>query len=224
MEVHVRVRGRLLFVLLVAVLPLTAHWGWTASGGAPLGEEVMVTGVVDGDTIYVGRGWRRTLVRLKGIDTPETVHPRKPVEFYGPEATRFTRRRVDGQWVRLQVEEADRIDVYGRLLAYVFLNDGSFVNEELVRKGYARALTRFPTRYADLFESAEAEARTAGRGLWSAGARTEERGRAWIIGNRRSKIYHVPGQEHYDDVAARNRELFRTEAEARAAGYRRARR
>jgi micrococcal nuclease len=224
MHEPVRVRGRLLIVLLVAALPLTAQWGWTASGGKPLGEQVVVTGVVDGDTIYVGRGWRRTIVRLKGIDTPETVHPRKPVEYYGPEATQFTRGRVYGQWVRLQVEAADRIDAYGRLLAYVFLKDGTFVNEELIRSGHARALTRFPTRYAELFERAEAEARAAGRGLWGAAAAVEAPRRDWIIGNRRSKIYHLPGQEHYDDVGARNRQLFRTESEARAAGYRRARR
>ena len=70
---------------------------WTLSGGDPNGEWVLVTEVVDGDTIYVGRGWRSTKVRLIGVDTPETVHPEKPVEFFGPEASEFTKRQLDGK-------------------------------------------------------------------------------------------------------------------------------
>jgi micrococcal nuclease len=69
---------------------------WTFTGGDPRGEWVRVTTVTDGDTIGVGRGWRYHKVRLIGVDTPETVHPEKPVEPFGPEASDFTKKKLRG--------------------------------------------------------------------------------------------------------------------------------
>jgi micrococcal nuclease len=208
--------------MAVLTLPLTGHVAWTLSGGDPRGERVLVTDVVDGDTIHVGRGWRRTTVRLKGVDTPETVHPNKPVQWYGPEATAFTRQVLTGKRVRLEREAEHQHDAYGRLLAYVFLDDGSSFNRELVRLGYARVYTRFPFRYADDFKQAQAEARQAGRGLWGRPATGPEPAHGVIIGNRRSRVYHVPGQPSYGTVSERNRIYFGSEEEAVSAGYRRA--
>jgi micrococcal nuclease len=107
-------------------------------------------------------------VRLLGIDTPETVHPTKPVECFGREASRRTKELLPaGTVVRLQrdVEARDR---YGRLLAYVRRADGTFVNLALLEEGYALPLTIPPNvAYSQQFAAAARGARDAGRGLWA---------------------------------------------------------
>ena len=220
---------RSITALIIAVLAALGQTLWTQSGGEPQGERVIVSKVYDGDTVVVGRGWRKTTVRLIGVDTPETVHPDKPVQFYGPEASDFTRRTLDGRWVRLEFESPDRpggsIDHYGRTLAYVITPAGKNFNLELVRGGYGRAYTRFPFKYMREFKAAEQAARAEGRGLWSAQKRSvmadpEKRGK--VIGNIRSNIYHVPGQQAYEKVSEKNRIYFHSEEEARKAGYRKA--
>ena len=202
---------------------------WTWSGGEVHGERVLVTRVYDGDTVVVGRGWRKTTVRLIGVDTPETVHPEKPVQFYGPEASAFTKRSLGGTWVGLEFDSPDRpggpIDKYGRTLAYIITADGKNFNLELVRLGYGRAYTRFPFKYQKEFKAAEQKARAQGLGVWSRHTSEEladpdARGR--IIGNIRSHIYHLPGQPGYTRTAKRNRVYFETEEDARKAGYRKA--
>ena len=130
---------------------------------APAGSAAQVVErVVDGDTIIVRDVGR---VRLIGVDTPETVHPGRPVEFFGKEASTFTRRLVDGKRVRLEYDQ-QRTDRYGRTLAYVHLPDGTFVNAEIIRRGYGHAYTRFPFKHLDQFRGLERDARRAGRGLW----------------------------------------------------------
>ncbi|MCY4658288.1 MAG: thermonuclease family protein [Acidobacteria bacterium] len=136
---------------------------------ASVANAQLVERVVDGDTIVV-RGVGR--VRLIGVDTPETVDPRRPVEFFGREASAFTKRLLEGQRVRLEYDR-ERSDRYGRTLAYVYLRDGTFVNAEIVRRGYGHAYTRFPFRHLDRFRRLEREAREAGRGLWGAEPATE---------------------------------------------------
>jgi micrococcal nuclease len=127
--------------------------------------------VVDGDTIVVRYEGAETTVRLIGVDTPETVHPNKPVERFGKEASAFTKKTLANASVRLEFDN-ERFDRYGRLLAYVYrASDELFVNEELIRQGYGHAYTRFPFRHLDRFRQLEAEAREAGRGLWSEGSR-----------------------------------------------------
>ncbi len=122
----------------------------------------MVERVVDGDTIVVeGVG----SVRLIGVDTPETVHPNRPVEFFGKEASTFTKRMLEGRRVRLEYDQ-ERHDRYGRTLAYVYLADGTFANAEIIRRGYGHAYTRFPFRHLEKFRQLEREARTSRRGLW----------------------------------------------------------
>lgn len=137
-----------------------------AGGGGDVGRVVKV---VDGDTIHVQVGSTREKVRYIGVDTPETKHPRKPVQCFGQKASDFNERLVGGETVRLvrDVEERDR---YGRLLAYVHrTRDGLFVNAELARLGYAQPLTIAPNvRFAERFAALAQDARHAGRGLWSA--------------------------------------------------------
>jgi micrococcal nuclease len=119
--------------------------------------------IVDGDTLLLEG---KTRVRLIGVDTPETKHPDRPVDPLGVEAAEFVRRHVVGRRVTLRFDR-ERHDRYRRVLAYVYLNDW-FLNEELIRAGYSRAVTRFPysSRMKKRFREAEAEARENGRGLW----------------------------------------------------------
>ena len=108
-------------------------------------------------------------VRLIGVDTPETVDPRKPVQFFGKEASEFTRRMAQGKVVRLEFD-APRTDKYQRTLAYAYLPDGTFLNAEIVKQGYGHAYVQYPFKYLDQFRGYEREAREAGRGLWGAPA------------------------------------------------------
>jgi len=128
---------------------------------------VVVTRVVDGDTVEVQLDGTEEDVRYIGVDTPETVKPGEPVGCFGPQASAFNHRLVEGRRVRL-VFGAERRDVYGRLLAYVYL-DGRFVNAELVRRGLARTLAIPPNdRFAGELKRLEIAAARAGRGLWGA--------------------------------------------------------
>lgn len=138
-----------------------------STAGLPVGDDTTVESVVDGDTIVVAGGTR---VRLIGVDTPETKDPRQPVQCFGREASAFTASLVaPGTAVRL-VHDVERLDRYGRTLAYVYrLSDGLFVNAALVADGYALAAT-FPPNVAHTEEltALAREAREEGRGLWSA--------------------------------------------------------
>jgi micrococcal nuclease len=124
-----------------------------------------VTRVVDGDTIEVRFGGRIEDVRLIGVDTPETVKPGTPVQCFGPRASHFTKGLLTGRRVRL-VFGVERRDIYGRLLAYVYLGH-RFVNPILVRRGLARSLTIPPNdRFAPRLRRLELDAARSGRGLW----------------------------------------------------------
>ena len=155
-------------IILVFIFSTPALYAiWTFTGGDPRGEWVLVTHVTDGDTIGVGRGWRYEKVRFIGVDTPETVHPTKPIEFFGPESSAFTKKQLLGKWVHLEFEPKRRYDDYGRLLAYVFLSDGTFFNAELVKQGYARVFGRNRFQYYKEFRRYEREARKSRVGIWS---------------------------------------------------------
>ncbi len=124
--------------------------------GIPL--EVEVVDVVDGDTIEVLIDGTEEDVRYIGVDTPESVKPGAPVECFGPEASAFNERLVGGERVGL-VFDAERRDDYGRLLAYVYRGE-TFVNAELVRRGYATTLTIAPN---DGYAGSLRPARAGGR-------------------------------------------------------------
>ncbi len=122
----------------------------------------VVERVVDGDTIVV-KGVGK--VRMIGVDTPETVDPRRPVQSFGKEASAFTRRLVGGKVVRVEYDW-QRKDKYDRTLAYIYLPDGTFVNAAIILEGYGHAYTKYPFRYLEQFRGYEREAREARRGLW----------------------------------------------------------
>ncbi|MDR1948448.1 MAG: thermonuclease family protein [Spirochaetaceae bacterium] len=126
---------------------------------------------VDGDTVRVRiakppaeLGAVET-IRLIGVDTPETVHPSRPVERFGKEASDFTKTRLLGKTVSLAFDW-DLRDRYGRLLAYIYTPDGGCFNAALVREGYGHAYTRFPFHFMEEFRALERQAREAKRGLW----------------------------------------------------------
>jgi micrococcal nuclease len=158
--------GSLALLAIVALLILRP-WEDSRAESRPRVAVATVTRVVDGDTIEARIDDRVEDVRYIGVDTPETVKPDAPVQCYGPPASTFNHHLVEGRPVRL-VFGVERRDVYGRLLAYVYLGR-RFVNATLVRRGLARTLTIPPNdRFAPLFRRLELRAARAGRGLWGA--------------------------------------------------------
>lgn len=143
-------------------------------------NKTTVTRIIDGDTIVVLVDGVSEKVRLIGVDTPETVDPRKSVECFGKEASAFTNSlllvhgQAANQLIRVRLEsdtsQGDR-DKYGRLLRYVFLEDGTFVNQKILAEGYGFEYTyRTPYKYRDDFKNAERSARESQKGLWANGA------------------------------------------------------
>ncbi len=141
--------------------------------------------VVDGDTAIIsfifddGSKYLKERVRFIGVNTPETVHPNKPVEYYGKEASNFTKSELTDKivWVQTDVEVKDR---YGRMLAYIWLSEPSkedlddeaairenMFNAKLLLDGYAQLMTVQPnSRYSNLFVHFQREARQENKGLW----------------------------------------------------------
>jgi micrococcal nuclease len=167
-------RAPLFIAAVLVILAVSRGCGNDGDSSDPSGPiNVKVTHVVDGDTIDVAMpdGDEET-VRYIGIDTPETVKPDTPVQCGGPKAHAVNERLVGGRTVTLRFD-AERRDVYGRLLAYVYLPGAGrgerplFVNAELARRGLARTLTIAPNdSFAELFARLAARAGAAGRGLW----------------------------------------------------------
>ena len=138
--------------------------------------EVSIRRVVDGDTIVVNfPTGEQERVRLIGVNTPETVHPKKPVEYYGKEASDFTKKELTGKkvWLQMDVQVRDR---YQRALGYIWLeapqeNESTIrrgmFNARLLLDGYGQVMTIQPnSRYAEMFVGFQREARAKGRGLW----------------------------------------------------------
>jgi len=143
-------------ILLSIAVVLGVRYGVWVSNQSPQIQEVLVTRVIDGDTIELADGSR---VRYLGIDTPEVG------ELYGAEATARNKELVEGKIVELQQGKRDR-DKYDRLLRYVYI-DGIFVNAELVAQGYARAYIFDPDeRYSQVLVQLEQYAKMSKRGLW----------------------------------------------------------
>lgn len=161
-------RRRRAIPLVVLLLSAALYFfrGGTVESPGPAPQQAgwrTVARVVDGDTLVLDGNER---VRLIGVDTPESVDPRRPVEYFGKEAAAFLRQVAEGRRVRLEFGDEAR-DRYGRTLAFVYLEEGTFLNAEIIRQGYGHAYTRHPFRYAGEFRALEREARENQRGLWS---------------------------------------------------------
>jgi len=161
--------GQRRWFVLLALAALAGLQAWRSnSGDRPTtvlpAERATVQRVVDGDTLLLPD---RTRVRLIGVNAPESVKPDSPVEPFGPEASDFTKQFIAGGDVRLEFDK-ERLDQYGRTLAYVWVGD-KLLNEELLRAGLAHWEKHY--HYSDQkkarFRRAEQEARDAKRGIWS---------------------------------------------------------
>lgn len=157
---------------LLPPISVTDNAADDAVANQPVQEEtsglVKVVKVVDGDTIVLEN---KQTVRYIGIDTPETVDPRRPVGCYGKEASNVNKALVEGKMVRLE-KDISETDKYNRLLRYIYLpteNGELFVNDYLVRQGFAKSSSYPPDiKHQDQFTQAQQEARENSRGLWGA--------------------------------------------------------
>lgn len=144
---------------------------------APAPQRYEVDRVVDGDTVRIIRDGKSVALRLIGGDTPETVHPFRPVQCYGPEASAEAKRILTGQRVRVVYdptqgaprEDGRRVDRHGRDLVYLKLPDGRDFMEHMIRTGHAREY-RYRSDYRNMAEyrAAQEEAQASNRGLWAA--------------------------------------------------------
>ncbi len=127
-------------------------------------ERTVVQRVIDGDTVVISGGER---VRMIGINTPESVKEAGDIEYFGKEASKYTEEELEGKTIYMEKDVSDRDD-YGRLLRYIYLEDGTFYNEKIVKEGYAYAGTYPPDiKYNEILYNAEAYARDNNLGLWS---------------------------------------------------------
>lgn len=233
--------GGSIMVVLLGVLASSAFSA--AVSHTPVSRESAdICRVIDGDTVELCGGNR---VRYIGVDTPETVDPRRPEQCYGKEAAARNRELVEGKRAVFERDARDT-DARGRFLRYVYVG-GVMVNHQLVREGFARA-KRYPpdVKYAVEFAAAEAAARAAGLGLWSHCASDGARERPATMtsgsvvrtgvlkafcnvkGNTSAtgeKIYHIPGCRHYESVRInkhKGERMFCSEEDAIQAGWRKA--
>lgn len=128
-----------------------------------------VVNVFDGDTLVVSVARNEVTVRLIGIDTPEVVDPRKPVQCYGPEASAKAKELLEGKQIYIEKEASKgNYDIYGRVLAYVRMPDRSLYNERMIKEGYAREYTfnKENYKYQKEFKTAQTKAKKEKRGLW----------------------------------------------------------
>ncbi len=158
-------RGVILFLLLLSAFSAVAQ---PSKAGKDSYIWYRVTRIVDGDTFWIDDGSPKGLkIRLIGIDAPESRNSGQKMKgFYGEESTEYITSLIGSRNVRLEYDVTLH-DQYGRTLAYVYLADGTFVNTDLVKKGYATVMTIPPNvRYAETFVDLARKARKQKKGLW----------------------------------------------------------
>ena len=144
----------------------------TASAALTDNETYRVVRVVDGDTLVVDMNGVNTTLRLIGLDTPETVDPRKTVQCFGKEASDKAKSLLAGTSVRVEYDASQgTLDKYGRTLAYIYMNDGELFNRYMIAEGYGHEYTyAVPYAHQAEFKAAEQSAREGKKGLWADGA------------------------------------------------------
>lgn len=222
----------------------------SSSSASVATDKVKVTSVVDGDTIKVKLGTKTETIRIIGIDTPETVDPRKPVQCYGKEASARMKKLVNGKTVTLQKNPAEERDKYDRLLRYVFIGSKD-IGASMIQDGYAFSYKEFPHPKLDAYNKLETNAKNGNKGLWgdvcntstttvkksSSSSKSSKSSSAPAVsssatcsikGNINSSkehIYHLPGCASYNQTiidTSKGEKIFCSEEEARTAGWRKA--
>lgn len=165
---------RLILLIIILLAVVASQSGWLKNGGRTLEQNqpglYSIKYYVDGDTIAVDMNGNTEIIRFIGVDTPETHRPNTPIQCYGPNAAAYTKSQISrfGK-VRLQAEPLDtNRDRYGRLLRYVYLPDGTLLDEQLIQKGYGFAYLSFPFSKKDQFAADQTAAQQAKLGLWGA--------------------------------------------------------
>jgi micrococcal nuclease len=161
----------LVFGIIFSIVASQSNWLTQGAKKAEVSQPGLypINKFIDGDTISVNMNGNIEDVRMIGVDTPETHKPNTPIQCYGPEASNYTKSLIGSSRVRLQSDTLDtNRDRYGRLLRYVYLPDGTMVENKLISEGYGFAYTQFPFEKKQEFVSFEAQAKASGKGLWSA--------------------------------------------------------
>ncbi len=166
-----RTQKKLIGLVLALLILFAQQQGWF-NGAAKVAEKnqpglYSVTHFVDGDTIGVSMNGKEEKVRFVGVDTPETHKPNTPVQCYGPAASAYTKSIIGTQKVRLVSDSlsTDR-DRYNRLLRYVYLPDGTNLNEKLIQTGHGFYYPYFPFTKSEQFSADQDKAMAAHLGLW----------------------------------------------------------
>ena len=135
-----------------------------------------VVRVIDGDTVKIKFNDKEENIRLIGIDTPETVHPSKPVQCFGVEASNIAKKILEGKQIKIEFDETQgQRDKYKRLLGYIFLADGTNFNKKMIKDGYAYEYTYNSSyKYQTEFKEAQKYAQENKLGLWADGVCEEE--------------------------------------------------
>ncbi len=151
---------------------MIVHWSCESKSKSKQRTKIIeyypVTKVIDGDTFWVDNKTRKGIkIRLIGVDAPESKNVfKKKIGYYGKESKLYLSDMLSGQRVKL-VCDVDSLDPYGRTLAYVYLEDGTFINAELLKNGYAMVMTIPPNvKFADEFVRLQQDARINNKGLW----------------------------------------------------------
>lgn len=157
--------GFVLCVIGIVLLVWRMATARTVESLPPAGVPIRVTRAVDGDTLLLAGGYR---IRLLGVNTPETKHPDRPAEPFGAEASAFTQTLVEHRTITLEFDR-ERLDNYRRVLAYVYLEDGTLLNQRLIEAGFSPAVVSFPIRSDRKrdFEEAERVAQRNVAGIWT---------------------------------------------------------
>ncbi len=168
--------------------------------------------VVDGDTVVLDKGQK---VRYIGINAPELAYDDRKAEPYGEESKQFNALLVDRKKVCLEFDK-ERFDQYKRLLAYVFLGNGTFVNAEILSNGYAYLLHYRPNlKYDSMLLQAQRSAMSAKRGIWQ---NWKEKQNA-VVGNKNSRRFHLPTCPYGRQIKSENRIVFQKKWDAYWEGY-----
>ena len=168
--------------------------------------------VDDGDTIVLTTGQR---IRFIGINAPEIDHKDQKAQPYGYKAKSFNKNLLRSHKIRIELD-TERTDQYGRMLAYIFLPDGSFLNSRLLRNGLAFYLYRMPNvKYDQILFQAQLAAMASGQGLWHDWQEKKDR----YIGNQTSRRFHLATCPYARKINAAHKVAFSSKWDAFQAGY-----